>query len=72
MQNVCKLVRRAKQERAMDSVNNRVVRNIFPLQDMYLAVCDEVFGYRADSSGSRNLANEHERRQDHADFHGER
>src|SRR6266852_4093281 len=49
MENVSELVRSAKKKRAMNAVNNRVVRNILALQDVYAAVFHIVLGHGAHS-----------------------
>src|SRR5207249_96840 len=72
MQNVRELIGCAKKEWPMNTVNNRVVRNVLSLKDMDTAVFYIVLGYRAYCGGPRNFANERERGQHHSDFHGKR
>src|SRR6266567_4664328 len=71
MENIRELVRRAEEKWPMNPVNNRVVRNILSLQDVHAAVFDVIFRHWTYRGGSRYLANESQRRQHHAYFHGE-
>jgi len=65
-----KLVRGSEKKRSVNPVNNRIVGEVFSLQDVHAAVFDIVFR-DADSRGRpRNLANKHQSRQHHPHFHG--
>ena len=70
VENIRELVGRTKEERAVNAVNNRVFRDILALQNVHAAVFHIIFGHWAHGRRSRNLANEHERGEEHPDFHG--
>ena len=72
MEKVREFVGSAKKERAVNAVNDRVVRDILALQNMHSAVFHIIFRDRAHCGGSRDFANKSERGQHHADFHRER
>src|SRR6266436_323722 len=72
LENVSEFVGRAKKERAVNAVNDRVVWDILSLQDMHAAVFHVILGDWANGGGSRDFANESERGQHHSDFHGKR
>src|SRR5216684_8199777 len=72
LENAREFVGRAKKERAVNAVNDRVLWDILSLQDMHAAVFYVILGDWANGGGSRDFTNESERCQHHSDFHGKR
>ena len=61
VENIRKLVGCAEEKWAVDSIDRRVGRDVFALEDMLAAILDVVFGDARDGGRPRNLADEHER-----------
>ena len=72
IENLCKLVRGAEKKRPVDAEDRSVFRNVLALQDVHAAVFNIIASDARDRCGPRNFADEHERGENHADFHGER
>ena len=68
IQDVGELIRGAEQEWAMNAIHRGVLGNVSALQDVRAAILDVIARYPADGGGSRDLPDEHQRRQNHADL----
>jgi hypothetical protein len=72
VQDIGELIGGSEQERTVDAIYRRILRNVPALQDVRAPVLDIISRHPRDGGGSLYFADEHQRRQNHANLDRER